>query len=221
MAIQKGGLANKRQQMPAAEDSGAYVSGRLVIITIVILALAAAGFSWWFRYTSTRRAARFWGDDAVRLIRDAPTVYLLDLGPMDAAVPHAHDPDRRLPDHFHAAGGLWTVSNRRDISQAHGLTHLRNHLLLDRNLGEAPWGAVVGEVWRTGLEFHSDEGPPLVILLSPDCSVLLRHLPGRGDDRAQRMEAAMAAGMRTVFAEWRSPPGPDAANRASAYDPFR
>ena len=47
------------------------LSGKLVIIGIVGVALAGAGAGWWFRYNATHRAAEFWGPQAVRLIRDA------------------------------------------------------------------------------------------------------------------------------------------------------
>jgi len=210
MAKQKGGPSKGRQPQPAEDDGGIYVSGKLVIIIIVVLAVAGAGFSWWFRYMATRRAARFWGPGAVLLIRDAPTVYLIDVGPMDAAAEHAHDPGSRLPDHFHAAGGLWTVIDRRDVSRAHGLTHVREGLLLDRNLTDVGLSEVLGETWRSGLEFRAEGARPLLILFSSDYKSLLGQGPDLGD-RAQRI-VPIAAWLETVFDDWRSAPAANTEN---------
>jgi hypothetical protein len=81
-------------------------SGKLVIIGIVGVALAGAGAGWWFRYNATHRAAEFWGPQAVRLIRDAPQVTLQH---------HKSKP------------------SEIDISNAHGITHLRTALLENRS----------------------------------------------------------------------------------------
>jgi hypothetical protein len=82
------------------------LSGKLVIIGIVGVALAGAGAGWWFRYNATHRAAEFWGPQAVRLIRDAPQVKLQ----------HRESKPSEI-----------------DISNAHGITHLRNALLENRS----------------------------------------------------------------------------------------
>src|SRR4051794_4880249 len=59
------------------------ISGKLLIIGILVLALVAAAASWWFRHNATHRAAKFWGPEAAILIRDAPNVELLVLQPAD------------------------------------------------------------------------------------------------------------------------------------------
>jgi hypothetical protein len=82
------------------------ISGKLVIIGVLGVAVVGAGASWWFRYNATHRAAEFWGPQAVRLIRDAPQVTLRRL--------------RSKPSEI-------------DISNAHGITHLRNALLENRS----------------------------------------------------------------------------------------
>ena len=45
------------------------VSGKLIILGILAVALLAAGISWVFRYNATHHAAGFWGSKAARLIR--------------------------------------------------------------------------------------------------------------------------------------------------------
>src|SRR5688572_29599931 len=100
--------AKRRRTLPrlAARFSAMKISGKLVIVAILAFALAAAGASWWFRYNATHRAAKFWGPDDARRIRDAPFVELYYIN---------DDPD--------------ALSTIREISKAPGLTHLRHALL--------------------------------------------------------------------------------------------
>jgi hypothetical protein len=98
------------------------VSGKLVIISILTVALAAAGASWWFRYAATHGAVQFWGPQTAQLIRDAPTVELYR--------------NERLPDSAFKSGfatSYLDVADGNDISRAPGLVHLRNALLEDRS----------------------------------------------------------------------------------------
>lgn len=117
-------------------------SGKLFIVGVFVVALATAGASWWFRYSATHRALQFWGPTAARLIRDAPRVTLRS------------EDANTLP---------------RDISTAHGLTHLRTALLEDRSYD---WSAAgpPNTNWSNSLVFEETEGaePRVVILLSPD-----------------------------------------------------
>jgi hypothetical protein len=204
MAKHKGnkGSQNARQQPAPEDDGGIYVSGKLVISAVVVIALLAAGFSWWFRYTSTRRAAQFWGPQNVLLIRDAPHVQLLNVGPMAESDSHAHDPNTVFADHYHTLGGVVRVASRRDASQLHGLIHLRHELLMDRSVQADNAALPAAESWRYGLEFRSTpEGPPLVVLFSEDCRRMLRHPPSVGTGLANAT-ANFAEGLKTVFAEW-------------------
>jgi hypothetical protein len=89
------------------------VSGKLVIVGILTVAVVAAGVSWWFRFHATHNAAGFWGPETARLISDSTSVKLMHI-------------DRN-------AEGLITTSVTRDVSHSPGITHLRTALLEDRN----------------------------------------------------------------------------------------
>jgi hypothetical protein len=113
-------------------------SGKFVIIAIVAVAVAAAGASWWFRYSATNRAAEYWDPIVARLIRDAPVVelYKYDRLP-NAAFLSEHE-------------SYLDVGAGRDISHAPGLVHLRSALLEDRSFSWPPedmksvsWGWVL------------------------------------------------------------------------------
>jgi hypothetical protein len=125
------------------------LSGKLVILGIVGVALTAAGTSWWFRYSATRRTAEFYGLD-VRLIRDAPIVELMRFEPSSKDGFEMEEAGRHLD----------VPTNRRDISTAAGLTHLRAALLEDRSYIWPPQptkhGMFRGQ-WQWILVFRDDQ----------------------------------------------------------------
>src|SRR5262245_15088624 len=126
-------------------------SGKLLIIGMFVVAIAAAAASWWFRYEATHKAAQFWGPTAVILIRDAPNVELLELQPANEANSPQWPPDLAAASQITIGHKTWTIRSRRDISSAPGLTHLRNALLEDRSFN---WGAMEStrnEVWTTAI----------------------------------------------------------------------
>jgi hypothetical protein len=165
------------------------VSGKLVIIGIVGLALAAAGASWWFRYSATHRAAQFWGPEGARLIRDAPTVYLVKLPVSEP--PHS------------LVGPVGVAYN---ISKARGLLHLRNALLEDRSFdwtrlgtGKTSNGNFLGQ-WE--LLFCDDKSAERFnILFTADC----RCAAIRAEDFDPQWTIStepIAAGLHTIFDEF-------------------
>lgn len=63
-----------------ARGAAMQISGRLVILVTVGLALAMSGGAWWYQYQASRQAAAFWGADAARLLVGSEQVVLLELG---------------------------------------------------------------------------------------------------------------------------------------------
>jgi hypothetical protein len=134
------------------------------------------------------------------LIREAPVVHLVSVAPLNQEN-HVHDSNRAFANHYHLDEGMWDITGRLNISEAPGLTHLRNALLQDSSLRPAGDTAVAPSTWKWGLEFQSSLSGTVVVLFSPDCDVVLRHLPGRKNDRAEQI-GAIADALRTVFDEW-------------------
>ena len=122
------------------------LSGKLVVSSIVTIAILLAGGSWWFRYSATNQAARYWGPEGSQLIRDAQDVFL----------------QRSPPDET----GLV------EISQARGITHLRNALLEDRSFNWA--SKTIGETeLKWVLTFRDSEtGKFMHIGIADDCRVI-------------------------------------------------
>src|SRR3954453_9219936 len=112
---------------PAAPRTEPNTSGKWVILGILAVGFTAAGASWWFRYNATHHAATFWGRNAW-LIRDADRVQLLDIRPAPKNAPPQNGTLSINADNFSVVG-------QQDITQAHGLAHLRNALLEDQSFG--------------------------------------------------------------------------------------
>jgi hypothetical protein len=141
------------------------ISGKLVIISILVLGLMAAGVSWWFRYSATHRTAEFYGPE-VRLIRSAPIVELLRFEPISAGTFQTDELDRFLH----------SPTNRRDISSAPGLTHLRNALLEDRSYIWPPRPLRPDDTWQWILIFRNNRlGAGRILLFSPDWQLVTEY----------------------------------------------
>ena len=97
--------------------------GKLAVIVMFGLALAAAALAWSFNYTRGRRTLNFYGRDAALLLRTAPKVELLRLAPADEF--------SEAGERLYFGGSRRSVTQRIDISQAKGLIHARTSLLAD------------------------------------------------------------------------------------------
>lgn len=159
-------------------------SGKRLTLTVILLALLAAGASWWFRYSATHRAAEFWGPEAARLIRDGAHVTLRSDTPSASAA------------------GTEEADVPRDISAAKGLTHLRNALLEDASYD---WSAQppADPDWSSSLVFAAaaDSEPRAVVLFSPDYRWVANGAAGNPAQHVVATTDPFAAGLRTFFAE--------------------
>lgn len=196
--------ANSHPVPPASEGSA--VSGKLVIISILFVALAAAGVSWAFRFYATHRSAGFWGPQTARLIRNAPTIKLsrIDRGP----------------------GGTVKTEIDRDVSHAPGITHLRNALLEDKSFdwlgsNEAP---AVEAAWR--LQFLGESPSEVAdVYFTADLNYTFHPVAGH---RIRGVSCApISAGLLELFTEMTAgpaaegPPGPIAPAPASSALPAK
>lgn len=177
---------------PAPLRTEPNASGKWVIIGILAVGLTAAGASWWFRYNATHHAATFWGHNAW-LIRDADHIQLLELRPGDRNAPPK-------PDAITVNGYPVVVTAEQDVSQAHGLAHLRNALLEDQSFNW-PAKTITDDLhWRWALKFDL-ENEHTTIFLTDD----FLHATGDIDAGAIPMVVScdpVAPGLRTVIEEW-------------------
>jgi hypothetical protein len=173
-------------------EAGPLISGKLVILVVLAVAITGAAASWFFRYNATHRTVEFWGAETTKLIRDAPHVALLKLLPLKIG----DTADTTLV----IDAEKYTVGPRLDVSSAHGMTHLRNALLEDRSFEfDAQLEAPPPHYWRWALEFR-DGGKSATILFGDDC-MSLRLQSGNGGVVSCR---PIAAGLQEMFAEFSS-----------------
>jgi hypothetical protein len=145
-------------------------SGKLLILAMFVVALAAAATSWWFRYEATHKAAQFWGPAAALLVRDAPAVELNRLVPAGSSDVTT----------VRAADDVYQLSGGRDISSAPGLTHLRGALLEDRSYSWPAHPPEPGTHWSRALVFRGRSlADTLTIALSDDFKYALKSYPGQ------------------------------------------
>jgi hypothetical protein len=222
--------ANNANEVPAATTAPT-ISGKWLIIGIFGLALAAAGGSWLFRYNATHRTAAFWGPEAARLIRDAPQVTLfrepitIARAVVDALPADATESDAR------AGVDQKIMDSGIDVSNAHGLAHLRNALLEDRsfawpsedvsllnyaNFGDPYWLLVFQD---------PATGKAAKIHFSEDCRQAMRTSNPKGPvgnkEGALISAEPIASGLAEMFTEFSAIKPADAAAPSSAPSPAR
>jgi hypothetical protein len=145
----------KRQPLESARGPMLpQISGKLVIIGVLSVAIGGALLSWWFRYAATHRTAVFWGPEVSVLIRDAPLVESWNNSDLNGGI-------------VSSAAPLVKNSELRDVSFARGLLHMRTALLEDRSYDWPPEPLRRGMKWTHGLVFRAD-GRGELILFSPD-----------------------------------------------------
>lgn len=99
--------------------------GKLAVLTMFALALAAATFAWWWNYSRGQKCLEFYGKDAALLVRTAKRVELLELSPDNDA------PADRTVDRLIINGQTYLLRQITDISQVKGLIHARTSILDD------------------------------------------------------------------------------------------
>ena len=174
---------NSNQKVPPMPTPTNGNSGKRLILAVIAFGLLAAAASWWYRYSSTHRAVQFLGPQVAALIRDAPHVTLRSDAPsIDAA-------------------GTDEADVPRDISNAKGLTHLRNALLEDASYD---WTAAVpaDTNWTHSLVFDGADGaePRAVVMFSPDYSWMAN---GSTGDPAKHVVSTkpISQGLQEFFAD--------------------
>ena len=95
--------------------------GKLVILLMIVVGCLFGVVAVAFHYFMARRAIAWWRHDDVALITEAPRVDALRLAPATA-----------MDGETIAIGGeRFRVVDRKDVTAAEGMNHLRNSLLVD------------------------------------------------------------------------------------------
>jgi hypothetical protein len=158
--------------------------GKLAVLSMLGLALAAAAFAWWWNVTSKKQSLAFYGPAAAQLIGKAPTVELIEVGP-------AKEEDKR--ETISIGDRRFAVISRHNVSQAPGLIHARTALLDDASY---EWDAQPRLLVRPCFVRFADESSETILALDTTARLL-----ARGDTGATvRLKEKIAAGWQQ-FAE--------------------
>jgi hypothetical protein len=161
--------------------------GKLVVVTIFLIALAAAVFAWIYQLQRTRQALRFWGSHTAQLIRRAPKVELWRLSPESA-------PGTQLLATLDDQS--WHVLERKDISRAAGLVNARAALVQDASFDfHAPRGECRPH-WAYAVRFEGEGGEALVAV-----DFQCRRIRSIHEEREAAMSEKLASGLRRFFEE--------------------
>ena len=113
-------------------------SGKLVVLSILAIAVIMAGFAWVWNRKATERSVQFWGKDRALIIRDAQQVLIYEVLSLEAkpkvgaGVVIVCRPN--------SGQFLRQLDNAQDITGAPGLVHARHSLLQDHSFR---WGVDV------------------------------------------------------------------------------
>lgn len=166
--------------------------GAVAILGILGLGVVMASVAVWYHAQTGRRCLDTWGVEAARLIRHAPLVDALRLGPASPDSPASLE---RLD----AGAAPLVVLDRLPIGEARGLIHARHALISDHQFepaaaaGEPPSGGTLDatersandvERWKYALQFT--EGRRQATLLFDPVDRTVRLLPGGAQMQLRR-----------------------------------
>ncbi|MCA9198251.1 MAG: hypothetical protein KDA87_11965, partial [Planctomycetales bacterium] len=142
--------------------------GRMVVIGMVVVALAAAIFAWTFRLSQGQQILTFWGADAASAIRLGSEVKLLQLeaGQIDSSNALVRSLN----------GMDWTAAI--DISKTSGLVHARQALITDASYA---WSSEANADWSKDWDVLLFAGPDqrITVAVQGEAQILVHGGTGR------------------------------------------
>jgi len=137
-------------------------SGRVVILGMLLLGVAAAATGLWVHYRQGRRSLEYWGVESALFIRDADKVELLELTA-------TKDPSQA--EHVQLGKSAWTIAACQDVTHAPGILHVRQLLLDDNSIDwEGPVPSCIHEHLH-GLRFVQGDRQ-LTVVFDLECQVV-------------------------------------------------
>jgi hypothetical protein len=147
--------------------------GKLAVLTMFAVALAAATFAWWWNYSRGQKCLAFYGADAALLVRTAKDVELIELAP-DSVKPEDVAVDRLV-----VGDRTYLFHRITTISQAKGLIHARASIVDDASFRwNASPGDCAGEVLYA-IRFTNDDTSARATLAFDFASKRLWHVETR------------------------------------------
>lgn len=160
--------------------------GKLVILLMLLAGCLMGGIAVTFHHWLSRRAIAWWGPENVEMIRSAPRLEALKLA--TAATTDSAD--------VVTIGGVrYEIVERRDVSRAPGIDHVRHGLLEDAHFNWDQAAAVhPPATWQFGMKFVAD-GRQFIVAFDHDGHI------GRSDKDEIVSITPIATGWSEFFAE--------------------
>ena len=160
---------------------------KLAILLMVVLACGLGLTSVVYHHWASHGVLAWWGGDMARLIADAPRVEALRLQPSEKP---DSDP---TADRLDVNGRQFVVSQRKDVTTAIGLDHLRRGLLDDANFSWSAPPPASAPHWSDALVF-SDGARRIVVVFD-----LTNRRLGRADSSTTLAIDQIATGSGRIF----------------------
>ena len=122
--------------------------GKIVVGSILLVALVMAVFAWNWNYNRGRKSMEFWGREAAVLIRQAPQVELWRLA--------ADNDSQAVVERITVSRTPLAVVERTDISRAQGLLHARFALTEDASFDFSDSRPAQKPQWDYAVRFTRD-----------------------------------------------------------------
>lgn len=137
--------------------------GKIVVLGIFGVALAAAAFALYWNMSQSRRALEFWGPEAMRRIQRSDKVEILPL-----ELPTADSPEGDF-ETLEIDSQRYIATRQYDVTKARGLVHARHALTTDasyqsgqpHDLRGRPFG---GRSWKYAIRFTDKQGTTVLLL---------------------------------------------------------
>jgi len=164
--------------------------GKLVIVLMISIAVAMAGYAWWHQREAGRLSAEFWGTESAIAVRYAPSVEFV---PLQTKVENA-DSTANVQV---ICGGEYVVGNAIDVTRTRGLVHARHALVDDLSYD---WKAPTDKEahWEFLLRFRDQDHTVTAAIDAEQglvCTV--------DQSRVQQLIPKIAAAFRQKRDEWR------------------
>ena len=167
--------------------------GKLAVLLMLAVAVAAAGFAWWWNIERTKRSLALYGPEGAWLVRNGREVEILKLAPRKAGDLSAEDQPEG--DSLVLGDAQFAVADRYDVSRVKGLIHARAALVDDPSYEwEAPPQAFRSDALPWLVRFADDRGE--IYLAIDPAKRQLTVLPG---GRSVRLISKIADGWQSFL----------------------
>jgi hypothetical protein len=179
-------------------------SGKIVIVTIVAVALGAAAFAAWYQYRGQKNALDFWGTTSAVLIAEAPEISIFELGEAgpseqeqdEPEAAEAEDAEATHPKSLEYADRSWKVLSAKPGREAPGIKNIRRALVQDTTFDWKTTPSDVEPEWQYAIAFTDHKNWATVLFDFETGRVALT-----GGNKSAPLDPAANKDLREFFAE--------------------